>query len=65
VSGAFFVRGAAAFAGNLALLFGGHRGEASPFLAFSCIHRWASFRFTSTRHNATEPNTLQTSCPDT
>jgi hypothetical protein len=42
VSGALLVSGAAAFAGNLALLFRGHRRETSPFFAFSCIHYWTS-----------------------
>jgi hypothetical protein len=33
-----FMRRAAAFAGNLTLLFGRHRREPSPFFSFGCIH---------------------------
>jgi hypothetical protein len=42
MSRAFFVCGATALAGNLALLLGRHRCETSSFFAFSCIHRNAS-----------------------
>jgi hypothetical protein len=41
VSRALFVRRAAALAGDLALLFGRHRREPTPFFAFSCSHRSA------------------------
>src|SRR4051794_39885658 len=40
VRGALFVCRAPAFAGDLALLFRGHRREPTPFLAFSCSHRF-------------------------
>jgi hypothetical protein len=33
-----FMRRATAFAGDLALLFRGHRRETSSFFPFSCIH---------------------------
>jgi hypothetical protein len=39
MSRAFFVRRAAAFAGNLALLLRRHRCEPSTFFPFSVIHR--------------------------
>src|SRR6266850_81222 len=51
VGGAFLVSRASALAGDLTLLLGGHRRESSPFLAFSCIHYWASV-FLCARHRA-------------
>jgi hypothetical protein len=44
---AFFMRGSAALARDLALLLGRHRRKPSPFLAFSCTHRSPSVSFTS------------------
>src|SRR5436190_13086229 len=40
---ALFVSSPPALAGDFALLFGGHRCESSTFLAFSSIHRSASY----------------------
>jgi hypothetical protein len=42
MGGAFLVRRTPALAGDLSLLFGRHRREASTFLAFSCSHRLTS-----------------------